>query len=208
MREEFLVELDSLVEHAAGDALEETSTKTGPAPRRTRSLSREESYDRLDEWLEEAQAGAPDDWLAKQSNVALDAVLLWRKARNIRRASGRKRVLERNVWAVDAFGGKFEAPLHPAASDLDGLWEAPQYILRQPIFYRELCRQVWTLHVTLGVGPQLIASALGLRERDAELALVVWAGHLSRLGVSCRVCGELLDPRYGDTCSVRCAEES
>jgi hypothetical protein len=66
---------------------------------------------------------------------------------------------------------------------------------------------VYALNTTLGAGPELVCEALGLRERDVELALTVWTNHLSRRGAPCKACGELLDPRYGEFCSVRCAVE-
>lgn len=66
---------------------------------------------------------------------------------------------------------------------------------------------VYALNLSLGVGPELMAEALGLRERDVELAMSVWTNHLSRQKSTCGVCKEQVDPRYGKFCSVRCAAE-
>lgn len=208
LREEFRSQLDHILEEAAQH--DRTYEPEAPPPakqyRRAPRLGREESFARLDELAEEAKAGAPDEWLARQAHVAPDAVLYWRKARGIRRLTGKARTQQRNVWAVDLLGS-FQAPMHPARSDFDGLWESPEYVLRRPMNYRELCRMAYTLNVTLGAGPELISEALGLRERDVELAMTVWANHLARAGVPCKVCGAGVDPRYGEFCSVRCGVE-
>lgn len=210
LREEFLSQLDHILEEAAKHdrTYEPAAEPPAPRPRKAPKLGREESFARLDVLIQEARAGAPDEWLARHAHVAPDAVLYWRKARQIRRPTGRARAQQKSMWALDLLGGSsFQAPMHPARSDFDGLWESPEYVLRRPMNYRELCRMVYTLNITLGAGPELICEALGLRERDVELAMTVWTNHLARSGVPCKGCGNGTDPRYGEFCSVRCAVE-
>lgn len=206
LREEFAVQLDHIIEGVAERQKYPIEQETAVRVRKTPRISREESFARLDELLEEARAGAPDEWLSKQAHVAPDAVLAWRKLRKVARTRGRGGGRERSLWAVNLLGG-FKSPLHPVHSPFSGLWEAPEYVLRRPLVYRELCRLVYSLHTTLGVGPELICEAMGLREKDVELALTVWANHLARSGEPCTTCGSLTDPRYGKFCSVRCASE-
>lgn len=206
LREEFATQLDAIIEEVAEREKYPQEHELPVRVRKPPRISREESFARLDELLEEAKAGAPDEWLAKQAHVAPDAVLVWRRLRKVIRRNGRGRTREKSLWAVDLLGG-FKSPLHPVHSPFDGLWEAPEYVLRRPLNYRELCRMIYSLHTTLGAGPELICEALGLREKDVELALTVWANHLARTGTACPSCGSSVDPRYGKFCSVRCATE-
>lgn len=210
LREEFAAELDHILAEVAKEdrTYEPAAAKPPPRVRKAPKLGREESFSRLDELTEEAKAGAPDEWLARHAHVAPDAVLYWRKARGIRRPTGRARQQQQSMWALDLLGGSaFQSPMHQVSSPFDGLWESPEYVLRRPMNYRELCRMIYTLNLTLGAGPELICEALGLRERDVELAMSVWANHLARAGVPCKVCGTGTDPRYGEFCSVRCVVE-
>jgi hypothetical protein len=205
LKEDLLVQLGSIIEEASSKPLLPEEPVPKHTVRRTHQLSREESFSRLDPFLEEAKAGAPDDWLARKAGVSLEVVLWWRKEKGVVRRRGPQRAREEVVWAA-GFGMDYDPKLHSAGSDLSGEWSAPEYLLRKPLKYREFCRLVYALHVQLAAGPELIATAFGVRIRDAELALMVWSRHLEANGVPCR-CGEKIDPRYGRYCSVRCAEE-
>lgn len=208
LKEEFLVRLDSIVETAERELAQEVQT---PKPSKTRKLKRtsqlsqQESFERLDLMLDEAQAGAPDEWLATQAGVTLDSVLWWRRERGIQRQRGPKP--RADALRAAGFGTRFDSALHAAESDFDGQWEAPQFLLRKAINYTEFCRHVYSLHVILGTGPELMSEALGVRPKDIELALSVWNRHLKNVGTKCLECKELTDPRYGVFCSVRCAEK-
>jgi hypothetical protein len=78
LREEFAVQLDHIIEGVAERQKYPIEQETAVRVRKTPRISREESFARLDELLEEARAGAPDEWLSKQAHVAPDAVLAWR----------------------------------------------------------------------------------------------------------------------------------
>lgn len=209
LKEEHAVELGALVEEAeralGGGGSDEPTPRSSPR-RKTHQLSREESFERLEPFLEHARAGAPDDWLARQAGVSIDSVLWWRRERDVKRKRGPHRVSETKIWAA-GFGLPFDPKIHAADSELKGMWEAPEYLLRTPILYTHFCRHVHALHTLLGTGPELLSEALGVRARDIELALSVWSRHLIELKNPCPTCGELIDPRYGAFCSVRCAEK-
>lgn len=217
LKEELLVQLGSIVEEAekavGGKPRPDPSGSDGSseAPRgrklkRTAQLSRQESYERLDVFEEEARAGAPDDWLARQAGVSLESVLWWRRERNLKRKRGPKRPEQvMTTWAA-GFGLPYDSRMHAAKSELGGLWEAPEYVLRSEIRYVEFCRHLHALHIQLGSGPDILSRAFGIRPRDVELALAVWERHLNELNTPCTTCGGLIDPRYGSFCSVRCAE--
>jgi hypothetical protein len=212
LREEFQVQLDAIIETAERETsslpLEDPAAGKpvrGRKLKRTAQLSQQESFERLDILLEEAQAGAPDDWLAAQAGVTLDSVLWWRRERNIRHPKGPKARVD--VLRAAGFGIRFDSALHAADSDFDGQWESPHFLLRKAINYTEFCRHVYALHVLLGTGPELLSESIGVRPKDIELALAVWGRHLKKVGKKCPTCKELTDPRYGAFCSVRCAEK-
>lgn len=203
MREEHAIQLDAII--AAAERGEEAKQTRSRTVKRTAQLSKEESFERLDLFLEEARAGAPDEWVAKQAAVALDTVMFWRKDRGIKRKRGAVRTSEQKIWAA-GFGMQYDPQMHAAASDLQGAWEAPEYLLRTPVLYNEFCRHLHALHALLGTGPELLGEAFGVRTRDAELALAVWGRHLRELNTKCAACSMLIDPKYGKFCSTRCKE--
>lgn len=205
LKEEHLVQLGALIEEAER-AVEGTSPKKKSPRRKTNQLSREESFERLEKFLEEAKAGAPDEWLARQAGVSEDSVLWWRRERGIKRKMGAPNKSSSARALVAGFGLEYDPQMHAAESEFSGMWEAPEYILRTPILYHHFCRHMYALHVLLGVGPELLGESFGVRPRDAELAVAVWSRHLAELNHPCPACGELMDPRYGSACSVRCAE--
>jgi hypothetical protein len=173
-------------------------------PRPTRPKTREESFKDLDAWLEEANAGMPDENLARAANVSMTAVLEWRRARGVKRLRGHLRRREKELWAVDAFGDHYDAELHAVSSTLRGMWDLPEYMLRQPLNYDLLCRYLYFLHIELGCTPDALAEAFGIKERDVEMAIAVEVSHLSRVSVPCKTCGQSTDPAYGPYCSERC----
>lgn len=207
LREEHQVRLGALVEEAErklSGASEETP-KTRVV-RKTTQLSKQESFERLDVLLQEAVAGAPDEWLARQAAVSLDSVLWWRREKGIQRKRGPIRAAEKQAWAA-GFGLPYDPQMHAATSDFKGLWEAPEYVLRTPIRYREFCRHLYALHIQMGTGPELLGLSFGVRPRDVELAIAVWGRHLREINQPCASCPELVDPHYGKYCSTRCAEK-
>ncbi len=160
-----------------------------------------ESFKRLDEFLDEARAGAPDEWLARRLGLKAPTVMKWRKARGITRTRGRARQKDITAWALDPLGSGYDAKLHATGSDvLLGVWEIPEYILRDPIDYDSLCRLLWELHAS-GFPHQLMARGIGIREKDVETAIQLWAAHLAEVGVPCKGCQYTIDPTYGVLCT-------
>jgi len=112
-------------------------------------------------------------------------------------------------WALLAMGGllfgKLLATVATVSSGaVGGVFTPPEYVLRTPLRYGELCRLVHFLHTRQGTDAVLIAEALGLRERDVRYALLLENAHLDRVGMPCTKCGLLTDPAYGPTCSKTC----
>jgi hypothetical protein len=193
-----------------GDIVREAESKTqDPEPRakrRPRQKTQDQAFADLDGFADEARAGMPDEALARAAGVALTSVLAWRRARGIKRTSGHLRRRESQISALDAFGDHYDPGLHSTGSAMKGQWEIPQYVLRTPLRYDEMCRQLYFLHVELGSGAELLAKAFGFRERDVEMALAVEVAHLQKHGAPCARCGVPCDPRYGKYCSTRCKE--
>ena len=185
---------------------EAARAKPARPPRPAKSLSLEESTRRLDEFLDEARAGMPDDALARAAGVSRTSVLEWRKLRGVARKKGHARRREMEVWAADAFGDGYAPDVHAVDSELRGQWDLPEFLLRQPLRYDLLSRMVHQLVVLGGATCDSIARAFGLRVRDVELALEVENAHLARVSASCVVCGRAVDPAYGQTCSTLCQE--
>jgi hypothetical protein len=209
LREEHQIRLGALIEEAerrASGTAEPAPTKRTRSGKRTVHLSKQESFDRLEPFLEEAVAGAPDEWLARQAGVSLDSVLWWRREKGVQRKRGPLRSVEKQMWAA-GFGLAYDPQMHAATSDFGGLWEAPEYVLRTPIRYKEFCRHLYAAHAQVGTGPELLSLAFGIRPRDVELAISVWGRHLREINQPCAACPELVDPQYGKYCSTRCAEK-
>ena len=186
------------------DLVEEKASKK---PRPSRPKTQEESFRDLDAFREEADAGMPDESLARAANVSITVVLIWRKARGIKRKKGYLRRREIEMYAVDSFGDGYTSEIQGISSELKGLWELPEYVLRLPLKYDELTRQLYFLHTELGSTVDLLASAFGLRPRDVEMAIAVEVAHLERVSAPCVICQRPCDPAYGKACSARCRSQ-
>jgi hypothetical protein len=192
--------LGQLVEDAT---LPPTPTEA-KAKKRKPTRTKEQAFAALDILTREAKAGAQNDFLADTAQVSLHFVFLWRKERNIPSPIGRSRSETMNSAAVDLFGDDPPEVMHPTLSPVGGVFTPPEYVLRTPLRYGELCRLVHFLHTRQGTDAVLIAEALGLRERDVRYALLLESAHLDRVGMPCPKCGLLTDPAYGPTCSKTC----
>lgn len=203
--EHLLSKLKDIERRTEGAEAQAVHVGRGPrAPRRFPRRSRVSSFALLDEYLEEAKTGAPDEWLARATNVALTTVLEWRRERGIRREKEHKAV-EGVFWAVDMFGDREDSYLHRAeTSPIAGRWEPPEFVLRRPLRYAELCRHLHYLTTRLGTGSQLLAEAFGFKETDIDLAVEIWDAHLRKKGAPCATCERLTDPIYGAYCSNAC----
>ena len=156
----------------------------------------------LDEhFLEDARAGATDADLARWSGLSLATVVRWRRSRGIRK---QKDVPRRAAPALNLLGVHHGDVLHRTEdSSVNGLWVGPEYVLRKPLKYGELCRHIHFLHGKLGSSTKLIASSLGIREQDVATALSVYDTFLEKNGRPCDWCGfpTLKTDRY---CSKHC----
>lgn len=175
--------------------------------RPSKPKTNEESFKDLDAFRAEAEAGMPDESLARAANTSLTAVLEWRKSRGIKRRKGHERRREIEVWAMDPFGNGYVSDIQRTESMLKGQWDLPEYVLRLPLDYDQLTRAVHFLHFQLGMAPEVLSRAIGLRLRDIEMAIAVEAAHLSANGRNCVVCAQVCDPQYGNTCSLKCRSE-
>ena len=176
-------------------------------PRPSRAKTHEESFADLDPFLDEARSGMGDEALCRAAGVSDTAVKSWRRARGIQRLKGWQRRREEAAYAVDTFGDGYDPGLHAVASEVNGTWEFPEFVLRLPVKYTQLCRLVHALVATSGIPPQTIAAAFGLRERDIVNALNIQLAHLVKISVPCKSCGAPMDPAYGKTCSIPCKEK-
>ena len=102
-------------------------------------------------------------------------------------------------------GAEYNTALHVTASArLGGLWEVPEFVLRRPLDYDAFARVAFFLSDDLAMTAEAVAEALGVRPRDVEAALELWAAHLERRGAPCETCGRPLDPAWGRRCTRRC----
>lgn len=161
--------------------------------------STEECYNALDQYREEAIAGIPDEEIARKANVTKNRVRDWRRHNNIKHSRTPKEAV---AWACDVFGQP-ENCIQQVAG-VAGRWEPPQYVLRTPLDYSKLCRALWYLNQHLGMDTSSCAAALGLREKDVDLAISTEGAHLLRVGRKCPNCDRYFDPQFGSFCSTQC----
>ncbi len=162
----------------------------------------EEQYQALDSYLEEARAGAPDDWLAKRTGLSIKLVKRWKVSRGITLPAGGAEQLA----AIQGLAQSYNARLHIVGSDLQGQSRPPEYMIREPLDYSLLCRAVYTLAQYLGMEDSDLAVAFGLRTSDIITARLAYESHLRRKGKKCSCCDTVIDPKFGPYCSARCRD--
>jgi hypothetical protein len=201
-------DLQDIVAQAEAEGLvpsEPQAPKT-PQTSKPKDTSLRESLERLDVFVEEAKAGMPDEELADRARVSLHAVAAWRRARRIKRPDISATV--RTMRAHCLRPGDPERMVHYVAERTQGSvvegWEPVRYCIRTALDYNEFTRHVYYLHHYLGSTTDTIARALGVRERDVDLALSIEASHLRNFGSRCQTCGNAMDPKYGAHCSWVC----
>lgn len=200
--------------------VDEAEQQPGPPPsippRRlpveTPSKPLDEAMRILDSLRAEAEAGMTTEALADKAGVSRLAVREWRRARGVPEPAFAD-VLE-NVRAVSLLPADNRSALHYVrelglATELDSPvpWEPTEYVIHSPLNYTEFTRHVYFLHTRLGSDVQTLAQALGVRERDIELAIAIERRHLEQHGRTCRACAYPVDPRYGLFCSVTCQQK-
>ncbi len=146
----------------------EYSLERPPKRRHTKNsyLSRREVDARIEPYIADLRAGAPDAWVAKQSDLTAWQVKAARHRLHIMRPPGPQAGWRR--WMAVSALGTSPIPM-PTRSVVGGDWQVPQYVLRQPLDYRALVRVVRAA-TEAGMSPGTIASGLGLRARDVEHA--------------------------------------
>lgn len=155
--------------------------------------------DALDCFLDEATAGASDAWLAEQADVSLTQVRRWREQRGLVADKG---TLQRGLAALQGLSPTYEPEVHRLDSSV--VFESPEYLIREALDYSSFAHACYALHRESMMSAGQVASALGVRRVDAELAIVIWKRHLSQHGVKCLGCDQYVDQRYGNFCSRTC----
>ncbi len=161
----------------------------------------------LDEhFLEDAKAGISDEELARQSGLSRYTIIRWRRERGITRSPSKNE--RKKTMALNLFGTDHGDVLHRCDdSPIQGTWQVPEYVLRVPLSYGELCRHLWFLNKKLESSPELLAQAFGIRPRDVETALTVYESFLDKNGRPCDLCG-LLCIKTDRYCSKWCWDEA
>jgi hypothetical protein len=155
--------------------------------------------DALDCLLDEARAGASDAWLAEHADVSLTQVRRWREQRGLVADKG---TLQRGLAALQGLSPVYDPEVHTVDSSV--VFEAPEYVVREALDYSAFSHACYALHRESMMGAGQVASALGVRRVDVELALVIWKRHLSAQGTKCLGCDQRVDQRYGNFCSRTC----
>lgn len=127
----------------------------------------------LSAYLDDALAGVPDRLIARRTGLSAQQVKLWRARRGIAGRRGRAPVELGTRFLVSALLGEETTPVPHEFSPVQGAWRPPAYALRRPLDYRLFARVVSRLVDELTVDQ--IASAIGIDERDIEMAIRIEA---------------------------------
>lgn len=140
-----------------------------------KTLSRADAFERLEAYTREAQAGAPDTFLAKKADVSVFMVREWRNKFGLRRQRGKRRsVEEHRQFASTVMGHRPPDVLMRAdASPLDGRWEVPEFVLRGVVDYPGHVQQIHYLHRKGGFSPEAIAKAHGYTQKTVDQAIAL-----------------------------------
>lgn len=134
----------------------------------------------LEEFRPDAEAGVPDEWLGRRVGLSKYQVARWRKRQGIARNPGRRPARRQfEVLAADVFGRNPMPLVVPTDSPVDGQWEPPKYVLREPLDYGRFAELVHDL-VRLGHAPATVAAGLGVRPADVEDACRLWVARQQR----------------------------
>jgi hypothetical protein len=162
--------------------------------------------DKLDPFLDEARAGAKPSWLAEISGVNVRFVYGWLRYHKITydRTSTAKAIEKAD--ALQGLVANYEPQMHRVDGSLD--WDAPEYVIREPLNYTQFSRACYHMLVSLEMTVDQLASGLGVRPQDVRSAVEVWKKHLRSKGTKCLVCDTIIDTRFGEFCSRRCKDEA
>ena len=138
-------------------------------------LSNEETASRLRKFEREARTGLPDAELARMAEVSVSSVRFWRAKLGIVHSRGRDRKATIDTAKAMALLGNDLGDVlqRVRESDLDGMWEPPEYLVRLGVNYRKLIEQIAALR-DLGYAPEEIAEAHGYTLRTVNQALDVY----------------------------------
>ena len=161
----------------------------------------EDHYSALDQFTDEAIAGATDDWLAEHAETSISMVTRWRNERGIQKV-----VTPDPLVAIQNLSSSYDPAMHVVGSVFEGNWSPPQYVIRSPMNYTEFCRIVHMATHDAGIDTASVASGLGVREQDVSRAAAAWKAHLKRRGRRCQGCNTVVDPKFGPFCMKRCRD--
>ena len=135
----------------------------------------EETARRLQKYEREARAGLPDAELARMAEVSMSSVRVWRAKLDIKHSRGRDRKATINkAKAIALLGHELGDVLQRVrSSDMQGMWEPPEYLVRLGVNYRKLIEQIAILR-DAGYAPEEIAEAHGYTLRTVNQALDVY----------------------------------
>jgi hypothetical protein len=127
----------------------------------------------LDEYLDDARAGASDARIARRAGATTSQVRRWRLQHGLVRPSGRPTVARRlNELALDVFAEEYIPVLHEVRSPVSGAWSVPEYVVRRALDYAAFARAARVL-VDAGFDARTAAAAIGVRERDIVDAIAL-----------------------------------
>jgi hypothetical protein len=157
----------------------------------------------LDALLDEAKAGASDQWLADKADVSVRQVQLWRKARGL---SVDKGPVQQAIGALQGLSQGYEPSVHMTSTTVD--FDTPQFVLREPLDYTQYARLCHTLRDSYAFTLKQIAHGTGTRINDVEKAIELWVRWLGTQGAKCLGCDALVDPRFQKECSRSCYDRA
>jgi hypothetical protein len=150
---------------------EPTSSPKPESSARSKRLARRQ----LDAFARDAEAGASDAEIARRAGCSIAQVRRWRLRLGVRHAAGRPSTQAlTNSLAVVLFGNPFEPVISHVKSNVDGLWQPPEYVRRERLDYTSFVEAI-ALLTTAGFSPAKLASALGVCARDIDHAIKIGA---------------------------------
>jgi hypothetical protein len=135
-----------------------------------RSYWRRAELDRLlQDYAADAEAGVPDTQIASRVRVTKDQVKQWRRRHGIQGKRGRPPPEVPGRFIANALLGRGPRAVPHRTSPVQGRWDVPEYVLRQPLDYGAFMELVAKL-ADEGFSAELIARGMGVIERDVHLA--------------------------------------
>lgn len=173
----FGIDLDAALDLPTFDGSVDVRPAQRPS-KRGNYLPRSEVDAKLEGYADYVAAGATDAMLAERTGLRAGQVRRWRRRHAMSGKSGARSadVRLRVRAAAPHPSAHVLVTLHKTVSG--GTLRAPTYVLRKPLIYDRFATLVRTL-VEAGFRTSFIASALGVHERDVEVAHGIAKRYLS-----------------------------